>query len=255
MQEDLDSIQNWLIENKLTLNADKTKYMLLKMNSNIPKNHDFSLNMCNKSLNGVPNFKYLGIKIQENLKWDMHVDAMCRTIIGFASVVKRLGNKIHTPVKISVYYSMVNSHLMYLSPVWGNSSSQNDLNRLQVAQNQAIRTIFNYEYQFEQLSTIDIFAKYNILNVQQLIHYNSLLMMHKINHGLIKTNFTINRNRIHQYDTRTGSVPRTDAFRTNIGHRSVFKSLNDIYFKLNQNIRDTVSINKFKKIIKENLRT
>lgn len=253
VQEDLDTIESWLSLNKLTLNAEKTKYMLLKMNSAIPPNHGFSLKICNKLLIPVSHFKYLGITIQDSLKWDIHIDNVCRRINGFASVVKRLGNKIHISTKISVYYSMVNSHLVYLSPIWGTSSTQSDLNRLQVAQNQSIRKIFNQEYQFEQLNTTQIMSKYDILNVQQLIEFNLLIMMHKINHGLIKTNFAINRNSNHQYETRASAIPRANAYRTNIGQKSVFRSLTDNYFKLNPDLRNIVSINRFKKLIKQKI--
>lgn len=51
IQEDLDTIAQWLASNKLTMNADKTKYMLFNVNPSIVINSNFNLTMCNNSWN------------------------------------------------------------------------------------------------------------------------------------------------------------------------------------------------------------
>lgn len=156
MQEDLDKISNWLTTIKLTLNTEKTNYMLITSILALPMNTNFTLNISNKSLNRVSSFKYLGITIHDKLKWNTHINSACRKVIGFSSVVKRLGKQILPTTKISVYYSMIHSHLSYLSPVWGTSATKRDLDTLQVAQNEAVRKIFVKEYQNDNISTEDI---------------------------------------------------------------------------------------------------
>lgn len=253
MQDDLIMIENWLLINKLTLNADKTKYMLIKSHGPPVIQNDFSLQMCNRLLNRVSSFKYLGITLQDNLKWGLHVDSLCRRIIGFSSVVNRLGNKLSPSTRISVYYSMVNSQLVYLLPVWNTSALSNDINRLQIAQNHALRKIFNQDYYQTNLSTEEIRSKYQILNVRQLCVQNGLVLMYKVVNNLMKTTYRVNYERDRHYQTRQTEQPRVDSFRTNTGKYSIFRSASMLFFGLDNSIRSLPSLCTFKKKIKADL--
>lgn len=134
----------------------------------------------------MSSFKYLGITLQDNLEWNLHIDSTYRKIIGIASIMNRLGIKIHHALRISFYYAMINSHLAYLLPVWDTSATLNDISLLQVAQNQAIRKIFPYKYYHLNISTSEIMHTYKILNIRQLILHNLQFMGYKIDKCLMK---------------------------------------------------------------------
>lgn len=116
MQDDLNLITAWLLNNKLTLNSAKTKLMLLKQGQPITDDTNFDVFISRQAIERVSHFKYLGITIQNNLKWNLHTDKICNKIAGISSVIKRLGTKINNATRISFYYAMINSHLSYLSP-------------------------------------------------------------------------------------------------------------------------------------------
>lgn len=212
-----------------------------------------NLSISNSTINRVSSFKYLGILIQENLKWNLHIDSICRKITGISSVLNRLGNKVHHKSRIALYYSMVNSHLSYLTPVWSTSASQNDISRLQVAQNYSLRKIFSPDYYHYDLSTSEIMQKYKILNIRQLIHQNNLLMIYKIDKCLMKCNYRLNRTPNHEYATRSRSRPRLTAFRTNTGKSSVFRSCTDLYNTMPLNLRNEPTIHSFKRKLKKSI--
>lgn len=254
IQHDLNIIANWLSRKKLTLNAEKTKFMLIKPGVSVePMNTDFSLFIDNKQISRVPSFKYLGITLQENLKWDLHIDSICRKIMGISCVVKRLGGQINNTTKIALYYAMVNSHLTYVSPVWSTSATNNNVNRLQIVQNQAIRSIFYSEYNHHCMSTTDIRKKYAILNVRQIMRLNEMLMYFKLKKNKFKCNFKINTDSAHRYSTRNVSLPRTSTFRTNLGKNSIFRSCTKNFNEMQLNNNNELSINAFKKKIKTEL--
>lgn len=255
IQEDLNAISNWLIANKLTLNTEKTNYMLIKPGSPVPTNINFSLIIGNKTLNRVTSFKYLGITIQENLKWNAHIDSISRKVIGFSSVMKRLGNQINHNTKISVYYSMIHSHYSYLSPIWGTTANANDISSLQIAQNEAIRKIFAYEYLRENISTENIRKKYEILNVRQLIKYNNVLMIHKIQNDEMKSNYRVNNSSIHRYPTSANTRPRFVIARTNIGQKSIYKTCTEQYHEHVSRLTFIPPTYTFKKRLKEQLQS
>lgn len=142
LQQDLNAIHKRLINNRLTLNADKTKYILIKNNGAI--HNDFKLTIEENEISRVFIFRYLGINIRDNLKWNTHVESLCGRIIGLLGAAKILGNKLHHTTKVAFYHAMINSIITYSLPVWGTSIS--NMNKLQIVQNKAIRAIFSYEY-------------------------------------------------------------------------------------------------------------
>lgn len=139
--EDLETLLNWFIANKLTLNLKKSKCMIFHPLQNKKK---YTLN---NTANGcqieqVSKFEYLGIMLQENLHWDAHINTICSKISSISGVLNRMGNTVDRSTLTSIYYAHVNSHLSYVAPVWGFAATDTLLNSLQVAQNQSLRSLF-----------------------------------------------------------------------------------------------------------------
>lgn len=189
IQQDQDLLSNWFSHFKLTVNAAKTKYMLNKPQCSVDA-PNFHIEISNSTLQRVTSFTYLGQPIQENLKWDIHIDSICRKIMGISCVMNRLGSKVHTNARLALYYSMIQSHISYLIPVWGTSITLMEIARIQVAQNHAIRKFFYHDYHYGNLGSSEIKQKYNILNVQQLLKYNTLIMAYKIDKRMLKCSWS-----------------------------------------------------------------
>ena len=66
INSELEYVSDWLKVNKLTLNVNKTKFMLFSNSiSNLPGNVTFN----NTVLEKVDTIKFLGLTIDENLSW------------------------------------------------------------------------------------------------------------------------------------------------------------------------------------------
>lgn len=148
---------------------------------------------------------------------------------------------------------MINSNLSYLIPIWGPSASRYDLDRLQVAQNRAIRRLFSSDYHGLSLSTNQIRLKYRILNIKQMIGYYSSIMMFKIDKKLMKTNFKINRNNRHGHMTRFRNCPQTIAHRSWLGGKSIYNSCMRLYLESCVLTTNNRNINCFKRSLKDKL--
>lgn len=253
VQSDLNTIASWLAFNKLTLNSDKTKYMLVKPFYSQIQTTNFHLTIDNAQMERVSTFKYLGLIIREDLKWDNHIDSICNKLAGFTGAARRFGRNLSVDTKISLYYSMCNSYLSYLSPVWSPSITQQQIYRLQVAQNNAIRVIFSFEYNILNLSTAEIYAKYNILDIKKLIPYYEAIMIYKMDKNLMKCSHNIDRNSAHDYDTRSRSLPRLQPFRTNMGKNSIFRTCTERYRELPPGLHRLQSLHLFKKHLKNHI--
>lgn len=162
--------------------------------------------------------------------------------------IKRLGNRVNDSVLTSLYYSLINCHIIYLAPVYGTSANEHDLNRLQVAQNNAIRTIFAFDYLTQNMNTNEIYRKYKILNIKQIINYNLAILIFKIERRQIKLDYNIQRNsHIHSYATRNTHYLTYDTSRTETGHKSILSSGALLYNSLGREIKQIPTLAKFKK--------
>ena len=62
----------WLNANKIASNVAKTEVILFKTKHK-PCNTDLTLKLCRKRLYKTKYLRYLGIKIDENLNWKIHI--------------------------------------------------------------------------------------------------------------------------------------------------------------------------------------
>ena len=92
INSELGEVSNWFKCNKLSLNAAKTNLMFLgtvhqttKMTANTT---DIYLDGC--KLTRVPNAKFLGITIDENLNWKAHISNICKTCSRNLGVLNKL---------------------------------------------------------------------------------------------------------------------------------------------------------------------
>ena len=69
---ELDKVYQWLIQNRLSLNVKKSKYMIFnKTKTKILPNIVLTIN--NKPIERVRQFKFLGYHLDETLSWKVHI--------------------------------------------------------------------------------------------------------------------------------------------------------------------------------------
>lgn len=254
MQHDLQQLHIWLIHNKLSLNAEKTKYMIVRPHNNHEFEQPLLLHINNRQIEQIHSHKYLGITLQSNLKWNAHTQHIKNRISCMSGVLTRLGNRISNSVLISIYYSHIHCHLSYLAPVWGTTASQNELNELQVLQNKAIRKIFAFDYYVKNINTANIMRANNILNVRNTIKLESAILFYKIVNGRLKSGCVVNRRSdLHDRLTRNNNDIVLNSFRTNLGRDSVFRASAKIYNDIDVDLRSLPSIASFKNRYKKSL--
>lgn len=76
LQSDLNLLERWFIDNKLTLNTEKTKWMLVGNSRLLKKCNDFQLSISNSILERVTSYQYLGVFIDEFLSWKIQINTV-----------------------------------------------------------------------------------------------------------------------------------------------------------------------------------
>ena len=95
------------MDNRLTLNIGKSKYMLIGGNKRVTDFGDVTLSIEGKGLEKVSNYKYLGVIIGENLSWTDHVESVARKVSQRIGVLRRIKHLLPRAQRETVYNSMM----------------------------------------------------------------------------------------------------------------------------------------------------
>ena len=111
---ELNRISECLILNRLTLNVQKTKYMLFK-----EKVQTLLLQMDNKIIHKVLDFNFLGIHFNEQLNWKSHINTLSVKCCRILGILNKLNIILPQIIKIILYNSLMLPHLNYGITLWG----------------------------------------------------------------------------------------------------------------------------------------
>ena len=78
LNTELNNVTNWLLANRLTVNVEKTHFIVFPGNKKV--DYDVTLKIGNEALERVGLTKFLGIIIDERLVWKQHVNYIYKKI-------------------------------------------------------------------------------------------------------------------------------------------------------------------------------
>ena len=138
----LNLIARWFKENNLTLNLDKTKFMLFGTTHNLDKFKDISLIYDGNVIEQVDHFKYLGIVFDCNMTWSHHIDFIASNVSKRCGIIRRVKYFLPNHILKKLAEALVMSQFDYCSHAWSNCS-QTLSHRLQVLQNNLARIVLS----------------------------------------------------------------------------------------------------------------
>ena len=198
INEELVKTNNWFKANKLSLNADKTKYTFFhkaSVSDNIPlKLPVLKINNCViKRENAI---KFLGVIIDENLTWKTHIHEVQNKVSKNLGVLYKAKFLLNQKCLKDIYFSVIHCHLNYANIAWA-STNPNKLKKLNSQQKHAARIICNKE---RYTHAKPLMKKLNILNVYQLNIIQTATFMLKVKVNLAPNVFSETFNEIkHKY--------------------------------------------------------
>ena len=137
-QSDIDSIHSWFCLNHLSVNASKTKVMVISTKKDpFP---DLNLTLNGLPIERVSSAKFLGVWLSDKLSWNLHIDHICkkaRKIIGF---IHRSFQSAPFSIRRSLYLALVRPILEYGCTTW-HPLNISLTNRLESTQRFACRVI------------------------------------------------------------------------------------------------------------------
>lgn len=176
---ELKKLNNWFKANRLLLNISKTKFMIFSPFKNI--NPKINLILDDINLCQVPNtneisIRCLGVFIDKDLNLSDHIDKTCAKLAKSIFFLNRAKNILSTKALKTLFFTRVQSHLLYCLPLLSLANKDN-FGRLLTLQKRAVRIVFNTRYN-EHCDPL--FHNLGVLPINLQRDYNILLLMHSV---------------------------------------------------------------------------
>ncbi len=183
LNEDLESLDNWLKGNKLSLNVIKTQSMLMctrpRLQALVNNGDELSLKIKNEPLDVVQSVKYLGVQVDRHLDWSDHTKAVTAKVSRAIGFLKYARPFIPFKTLKALYTSIVEPHFRYCCSVWGCCGST-QITKLQKLQNRAARIVTNSSYYSSGLKLV---SQLGWKTIETLINEELQIMVYKSING------------------------------------------------------------------------
>ena len=123
VQIELKKVNSWLCQNKLSLN---TNYMIINKQLLKTCQCNFKIALNGITSNKAHTVKYLGLFIDDNLKWTSQINYLSTQLARCTGLFYRLRNFVSRETLCMLYYSLVYSRIQYGITAWAkaNKTSQ-----------------------------------------------------------------------------------------------------------------------------------
>ena len=162
----------------------------------------------NVSLERVQCTKFLGIIIDDGLKWTNHISYIKNKIAKGFGIILRARKIFNKKTLLNLYHAFIFPYLIYCVEIWGNAANIY-LDPLIKLQKKIIRVITFSQY---LAHTNDLFVQLQILPFKKLVIHRIGLQMFKNNLGYIPKaveSLFITNSDIHKYNTRNKDKMRS----------------------------------------------
>lgn len=235
-QRMLNKFYSWFKENKLILNKEKTVFM--KFSARVtPINESLLLKIDNRSIQQVHGTKFLGVYLDENLRWNLQVDSLAGRLSSVCFALFMLRPKVQRYILISYYHAMFVSRAVYGIIFWGASAHMSRIFRIQ---KKAIRNILGLS---ARESCRDYFRMLKLLTLPSLYIREVLIVIYR-SLGAFARNSDI-----HSYYTRGGDNLLLPRHNLSLTERNPLYAGIKFYNYLADDIKSAPNVNTFKKLV------
>jgi len=225
---ELAHMSKWFDTNKLSLNVDKTKYILFTLHNNI-RNTPLEIAIKGTNIERTSHIKFLGVTVDETLTWESHISNIASKISKSIGIIRKVAHKIPQNTRIHLYNALIVPYFTYCHIIW-STASQTRLNRLNLLQKRAVRCIALAPYLAHSqplLSSLKIMPFFNLRD------YHSLTFLYKYINQMLPNTFT-SQFLLHPFvPSRPSRLPHPKLqipfFRTSFGQKSLCFTLSKLH--------------------------
>ena len=154
MQRACDELAKWSLNNCMNINVNKTSELFIgfgDINKHI-NGIGNRLNIGSLIINRVGFYKLLGVIVQDNLRWNEHVNFICSkasTRLFLLKVLKH--SNLSNKDLLCFYICAIRTLLEYACEVFHSSLTAQQNDNIENIQKRALRIIYGYAFNYNEL--------------------------------------------------------------------------------------------------------
>ena len=157
--------------NRLSLSVQKTFYQIYGDADDI---HNIHILFGDRELNRAHTVKYLGVLLDENLKFKSHINKVFGVISRHIGIMSRAIYLLNQKLLLMLYNALILPYLTYCTCIWG-PNYRTTLHPITVAQKRVVRLIAGVP---ARTHTSPLFRDLKILKFADLVQYQILNILH-----------------------------------------------------------------------------
>ena len=220
LSNELESIREWLIDNKLSLHLGKTESILFASKRKLHTNNSIQVQCAGNVLSCRTKVKYLGVELDQSLAGDCIADKIISKSNSKLKFLYRQTRNVNLETKKMLTAALIQCHFDYASSSWYSGLTKKYKARLQCTQNKIVRFLLKAPPRTH--IGANEFRLVNMLPVELRAKQLKLNLVHNILNGTapdyLNTAFKLTRSQ-HNINTRSGTmslqIPHVKSFGKN----------------------------------------
>ena len=185
MNNGMKQVNEWLKNNKLSLNVSKTNYMIMSGKSKKINENDCEIMIDNYTLKCVDRINFLGLILDNKFTWKYHIDHIYKKVCRTIGLITKARIILDIDSIVMLYNAIVKPYFIYCNIIWGNTFTTY-LKKLEKLQKKILRVMTSSEYNSH---TGPLFNKLKLMTIKDLYEYSSGIYIYKSVHRLLPTIF------------------------------------------------------------------
>ena len=178
----LSETADWIAQSDLVLNEKKCVHMII---SSAHKKNDNGASsskvlMGTHELEKKQSVRYLGVHVDQHLKWSQHFQHVKSKINNGTAIINRAKSGLPNENRIALYRAFVEPYVDLCAPVW-SSAADKYINIVEVAQRKALRAMADYD---QTKTTDELFEEWGIEKVTERWKRLDAQWLYKLRHPI-----------------------------------------------------------------------
>ena len=246
LNHELHTLSTWLKANKLSLNTDKTYYMIFHRARIKLPDTDYPIIMNNSPLSNIKNHKYLGVILDSKMSWILYISYVKNKVAKGIGIMFKARTYLDRKSLINLYNAYIYPYLIYCVESWGNVI----LTHCIFCTQKIVRLItFSNYNQAAHVPSECIFRELQVLPLYNLVQNRISFMMYKLLNGFlpnIMSEICMVNNELHDHFTRQSHFLHTIKGSNHVSTQSFNHIGPRIWNSLQKKVNILVPIAKFK---------
>ena len=179
LQQGIYDVVDWCKVNHMVLHPGKTKCMVITSRQKHQiRPLNLHLSLCQKSIEQVSEHRVLGIIIDKELKWQAHINFVCKQLSRNLFLLSKLKHYVDVDTRKLFFQAHCLSRINYASTLWCNACDVH-IKRMNSLHRRAAKLILPNP----SLSTTEKLLTLNVLPLSHQFDYNTAILMYKLHLG------------------------------------------------------------------------